>query len=70
MKNKGQKTESRKDSDAPKLTVAFFIFMEEFRNTFKLNFPGEKSVSAVSLESNPSFICLVFTNGQKLLYSS
>lgn len=39
---------SKKDSGAPKRPpTAFFVFMEEFRNSFKENFPENKSVAAV-----------------------
>ncbi|PON68733.1 High mobility group box domain containing protein [Parasponia andersonii] len=38
---------SKKSSDAPKRpSGAFFIFMEEFRKSFKENFPDVKSCSA------------------------
>ncbi|XP_043692488.1 high mobility group B protein 3-like [Telopea speciosissima] len=38
----------KKDSGAPKRPAgAFFVFMEEFRKTYKENFPDNKSISAV-----------------------
>ncbi|KAF2292207.1 hypothetical protein GH714_016598 [Hevea brasiliensis] len=48
-KEKGSKKNSApKDPDAPKRPPsAFFVFMEEFRKSFKENFPENKSVSAV-----------------------
>ncbi|KAL7216266.1 hypothetical protein ACSBR1_028250 [Camellia fascicularis] len=37
---------SKKNSGAPKRpSSAFFVFMEEFRKSFKENFPDNKSVS-------------------------
>ncbi|KAH7576754.1 hypothetical protein JRO89_XS01G0141600 [Xanthoceras sorbifolium] len=43
-----KKTASRKDSDAPKRApTAFFLFMEDFRKSFKENCADNKSVSAV-----------------------
>ncbi|KAL7185766.1 hypothetical protein ACSBR2_027683 [Camellia fascicularis] len=39
---------SKKNSGAPKRpSSAFFVFMEEFRKSFKENFPDNKSVSIV-----------------------
>ncbi|KAK9285551.1 hypothetical protein L1049_024746 [Liquidambar formosana] len=39
---------SKKNSGAPKRPPsAFFVFMEDFRKTYKENFPDNKSVSAV-----------------------
>ncbi|GFY97493.1 high mobility group B4 [Actinidia rufa] len=39
---------SKKNSDAPKRPAsAFFVFMDDFRKTYKENFPDNKSVSAV-----------------------
>uniref|UniRef100_A0A5B7BCI3 Putative high mobility group B protein 3-like n=1 Tax=Davidia involucrata TaxID=16924 RepID=A0A5B7BCI3_DAVIN len=39
---------SKKNSGAPKRPAsAFFVFMEDFRKTFKENFPDNKSVSVV-----------------------
>ncbi|KAL7000131.1 HMG1/2-like protein [Sarracenia purpurea var. burkii] len=39
---------SKKNSGAPKRPPsAFFVFMEDFRKTFKENFPYNKAVSAV-----------------------
>ncbi|XP_057506185.1 protein DETOXIFICATION 40-like isoform X3 [Actinidia eriantha] len=39
---------SKKNSDAPKRPPsAFFVFMDDFRKTYKENFPDNKSVSAV-----------------------
>ncbi|KAG8642300.1 hypothetical protein MANES_12G074900v8 [Manihot esculenta] len=48
-KEKGSKKNSaRKDPDAPKRPPsAFLVFMEEFRKSFKENFPENKSVSVV-----------------------
>ncbi|XP_024185402.1 HMG1/2-like protein [Rosa chinensis] len=43
-KEKVQKVSKKKDADAPKRPAgAFFIFMEEFRKSFKLEFPDAKS---------------------------
>ncbi|GMN58150.1 hypothetical protein TIFTF001_027256 [Ficus carica] len=46
--NKAKKEKaSKKSSNAPKRPAsAFFVFMEEFRKSFKENFPDVKSVSA------------------------
>ncbi|XP_057953046.1 HMG1/2-like protein [Malania oleifera] len=43
-----EKKKSKKNSAAPKRPPgAFFVFMEEFRKTFKENFPDNKLISAV-----------------------
>ncbi|KAE8075719.1 hypothetical protein FH972_014412 [Carpinus fangiana] len=45
---KKDKARSKKDPDAPKRpSSAFFIFMEDFRKSFKENNPDQKSCSAV-----------------------
>ncbi|GAV89449.1 HMG_box domain-containing protein [Cephalotus follicularis] len=41
--------QTTKDPNAPKRpATAFFVFMEEFRKSFKENFPDNKSVAAVT----------------------
>ncbi|KAI9176761.1 hypothetical protein LWI28_006837 [Acer negundo] len=43
-----KKTAARKDSNAPKRPpTAFFVFMEDFRKSYKESCPDNKSVSAV-----------------------
>ncbi|KAF4382646.1 hypothetical protein F8388_015474 [Cannabis sativa] len=43
-----EKKASKKNSDAPKRPAgAFFIFMEEFRKSYKENYPDVKACSAV-----------------------
>ncbi|KAG7987865.1 hypothetical protein I3843_03G155700 [Carya illinoinensis] len=43
-KNTKKDKASKKDSDAPKRpSSAFFIFMEDFRKSFKENYPDQKS---------------------------
>ncbi|KAF2284971.1 hypothetical protein GH714_033897 [Hevea brasiliensis] len=45
---RSKKKSAPKDPDAPKRPPsAFFVFMEEFRKSFKENFPENKSVSTV-----------------------
>ncbi|KAG2717014.1 hypothetical protein I3760_03G154500 [Carya illinoinensis] len=47
-KNTKKDKASKKDSDAPKRpSSAFFIFMEDFRKSFKENYPDQKSGPAV-----------------------
>ncbi|KAI4331049.1 hypothetical protein MLD38_029277 [Melastoma candidum] len=44
-----KKKADKKDSGAPKRPPsAYFVFLEDFRKTYKENFPDNKSVSAVT----------------------
>ncbi|GAY56772.1 hypothetical protein CUMW_174400 [Citrus unshiu] len=46
-KPKKEKAGKKKDSNAPKRPLsAYFIFMEDFRKSFKESFPDNKSVAA------------------------
>ncbi|KAK2997442.1 hypothetical protein RJ639_018818 [Escallonia herrerae] len=50
-RNKGQKGKTAKDPNKPKRpATAFFVFMEEFRKTFKEEHPDNKSVATVAKE--------------------
>ncbi|KAH9793152.1 High mobility group B protein 3 [Citrus sinensis] len=47
-KPKKEKAGKKKDSNAPKRPLsAYFIFMEDFRKSFKESFPDNKSVAAM-----------------------
>ncbi|XP_028117759.1 HMG1/2-like protein [Camellia sinensis] len=54
-----KKGKAAKDPNKPKRPAsAFFVFMEEFRKTYKEKHPNNKSVAAVSVFT--SFVLLIF----------
>ncbi|KAK0588886.1 hypothetical protein LWI29_006624 [Acer saccharum] len=62
-----KKTAARKDSNAPKRPpTAFFVFMEDFRKSYKESCPDNKSVSAVGKAGGEKWKSLSEDNGDSV----